>query len=135
MYQERYTYVPKYIDSDSIKIYGISVENEPVDETAFVERIQYVKQSRAIDWPNTPAFVIFHNGATQLYLVLCWWGNDNELFTSVSVLVDGVWQEDPTQYSFCLYDMQLMWAERNIYIETMDCESPSLMTYQQRLAV
>ena len=83
-----------------------------------------------IDWVNTPAFVIFHDGASCDYLVLVWWENDNELFTSVSVKFEGVWVENPNKYSFCLYDLEIMWAERNIYIKTMDCESPSLKQYQ-----
>ena len=84
-----------------------------------------------IDWKNTPAFVIFHKGNTMNYLVLSWWGNDNELFTSVSVEVsDNNWLTDSKQFSFCLYDMEVMWQERNIYIDLIDCEFPSIEKYQ-----
>lgn len=68
----------------------------------------------------------------MLYLVVCWWGNGNELFTSVSVLTSDGWVEQSERYSFCLYDMEIMWDERNIYIETIDCERPDLLAYQTR---
>lgn len=89
-----------------------------------------MKADRDISWQHTPAFVIFHQGAGYQYLVLVWWGNDNELFTSVSVLEDECWIEDATKFSFCLYDMEVMWRERNIYITTIDCETPSLNAYR-----
>ncbi len=122
---------PDWLDETGVKIYTISASNHLVDQTKYMSRLTKVKAMRDIDWANTPAFVIFHDGASCNYLVLVWWGNDNELFTSVSVNAEGEWQEDANQYSFCLYDLEVMWAERNIYIQTIDCKSPSLKQYQQ----
>lgn len=119
-----------WLDETGIKIYTISASNNLVDQSKYLPRLKYVKASRKIDWNNTPAFVIFHDGADCDYLVLVWWANDNELFTSVSVKTEGEWVEDPNKYSFCLYDLEIFWAERNIYIETIDCEYPSLKKYQ-----
>lgn len=36
------------------------------------------------------------------YLVLAWWDNNNELFTSVFVRTPQGWVEDQARYSFCL---------------------------------
>lgn len=119
-----------WLDEDGIKIYTISASNNVVDQAKYLPRLKKVKTSRNVDWGNTPAFVIFHDGAGCDYLVLVWWANDNELFTSVSVKTEGEWVEDPNKYSFCLYDLEILWAERNIYIKTIDCELPSLNQYQ-----
>jgi hypothetical protein len=119
-----------WLDETGIKIYTISASNNVVDQSKYLTRLKEIKASRNIDWINTPAFVIFHDGAGCDYLVLVWWANDNELFTSVSVKTEGKWVEDPNKYSFCLYDLEILWAERNIYIKTIDCESPSLKNYQ-----
>ncbi|WP_116473256.1 hypothetical protein [Zobellella maritima] len=121
---------PDWLDADGIKIYTISVDAEAVDTAPFQSRLAFIKSELGLDWANTAAFVIFHRGAGMNYLVLVWWGNDNELFTSVSVQEDGHWLCDPGKYSFCLYDMEVMWRERNIYIDTVDCAAPSLEKYR-----
>ena len=119
-----------WLDETGVKIYTISTTNSAVDQTKYFQRLKKVKSDRDIDWLNTPAFVIFHDGASCDYLVLVWWQNDNELFTSVSMKAEGEWKEDPAKYSFCLYDLEIMWTERNIYIKTIDCDLPSLQKYQ-----
>lgn len=119
-----------WLDSDGVKIYTISAHNETVQQTRFAQRLQEVKRQKAKVWCHVPAFAIFHQGESFPYLILAWWGNDNELFTSVSVLQDEVWLEDANQYSFCVYDLEVIWAERNIFIETMDCANPNLSHYR-----
>jgi len=119
-----------WLDETGVKIYTVSATNTCVDQSKYLQRLKKVKSSREINWLNIPAFGIFHDGASCDYLVLVWWENDNELFTSVSVKSEGIWKEDPTKHSFCLYDLEIMWKERNIYIDTIDCEHPSLHKYQ-----
>ena len=119
-----------WLDETGVKIYTVSTTNTPVVQSKYSQRLIKVKSEREIDWLNTPSFVIFHDGASCDYLVLVWWQNDNELFTSVSVKTEGEWVEDPTKFSFCLYDLEIMWTERNIYIQTIDCDLPSLQKYQ-----
>lgn len=120
-----------WLDADGAKIYTIAKHDGPVAQAPFHERLAHVKASRSLPWPQTAHFAIFHEG-TSPYLVLCWWGNDNELFTSVSVLTQEGWAERPDLYSFCLYDMEVMWEERNAYIDTVDCADPSLQSYRLR---
>jgi hypothetical protein len=119
-----------WLDETGTKIYTVSSTDCIVDQSKYSQRLKHVKSARDINWLNTPAFVIFHDGSSCDYLVLVWWGNDNELFTSVSVNTENVWEEDPTKYSFCLYDLEIMWMERNIYIKTIDCKLPLLQQYQ-----
>jgi hypothetical protein len=118
-------------DVDGTKIYTISKDGGAVEQGAFRARLDEIKASRAVAWSQTPHFAIFHRGAID-YLIVCWWGNDNELFTSVSVLVDDGWVEQPERYSFCLFDLEVFWDERNAYIDTIYCARPSLSAYRQR---
>lgn len=132
MYQPRkITSDLDYQDPDGIKLYTLSYSGDSVAPAPYLERLQQLKADKGIDWQNTAAFAIFHNGAGMNYLILCWWGNDNELFNSVSVQTDSGWLEDPSRYSFCLYDMEIMWAERNAFIETIDTKSPNLTAYRK----
>ena len=120
----------RWSDPDGANIYTISVSDVPVDHALFSGRLEEVKLSREVAWSKTPHFVIFHRGMTHLHLVLAWWGNDNELFTSVSVRTAAGWLEQPDKYSFCLYDLEVFWAEREAYIDSMYRSCPDIGRYQ-----
>jgi hypothetical protein len=131
-------YAPRYIrspggwsDADQIKLYAISVTEADFDPTVFFERLEVLKRDMKLNWRSTPAFAIFHRGMSHLYLVLCWWGNQNELFTSVSVLEQGLWVIDPTRFSFCIWDMEVFWYERSSYIKHMYSGRADLAAYRQ----
>ncbi|WP_223671038.1 hypothetical protein [Kangiella shandongensis] len=119
-----------WLDADGIKLYTISAANLPVNRSDYLGQLKVLKLKKDFDWARTAAFAIFHDGASAKYLVLVAWGNDNELFTTVSVRKSEHWFEDPEAYSFCLWDMEVMWAERNIYIETMYSGVESLDAYR-----
>ncbi len=121
---------PAWLDPDGIKIYTITAHNRPVDHVPYLSRLAELKESKAVPWDATPAFVIFHDGASFRYLVLAWWGNDNELFTSVSVETETGWVEDAARYSFCLYDLEVFWHERMYFIESIYCAKPSIERYR-----
>lgn len=123
---------PSWQDEDGIKIYTISAQNKPVNQAAYLPRLAEVKRGKFVGWPITPAFVLFHDGATLQYLVLAWWGNENELFTSVSVNTVSGWVEDPSQYSFCLWDLEVFWHERNAFVEQFYCSDPNLNGYRAK---
>ncbi|MEL7086335.1 MAG: hypothetical protein AAGE92_08090 [Cyanobacteria bacterium P01_G01_bin.4] len=126
---------PDWLDPDGIKLYTVSASGDDVAQSPYLSQLQYVKSQKRIDWPQTPAFVVFHDGTNAGYLVLAWWENDNELFTSVSVRESSSWVVDSDKYSFCLWDLEILWAERNIYIETMYSGSTDLDAYRrQRLS-
>lgn len=123
---------PAWSDPDGIKLYTISARNQPVDQGPFLRRLAVVKQLKAVRWATTPAFAICHEGSTLAYLVLAWWGNDNELFTSVSARTASGWVEDAAAYSFCVYDLEIFWHERNYFVEHVYCAAPSLAHYRAR---
>lgn len=121
---------PDWLDADGIKLYTISATGLPVVQTPFLVHLESLKQASSRDWKITPAFAIFHDGASAQYLVLAAWGNDNELFTVVSVNTGSGWIEDRDRYAFCLWDMEVMWEERNIYIQTMYSGKTDLAEYR-----
>ncbi|MGI0119933.1 hypothetical protein [Zooshikella sp. RANM57] len=125
--------VTEYTDPDGMKLYSISFSGSKVDASKYIERLAAVKNEKALNWADIPAYAIFHDGEEREYLIVCWWLNGNELFHSVSVKEGGAWVEDPNKYSFCVYDLEIMWAERNFYIQTVDCENASIKEYRRRV--
>lgn len=119
-------------DADGVKIYTISASGEAVDLAPYREQLAQMKQHWRHDWRATAAFAIFHDGAGARYLVLGFWGNDNELLTRVAVKQGQEWLVDPDRYSFCLWDLEVMWEERNIFVETLYSGEPSLADYRSR---
>lgn len=72
--------------------------------------------------PDAPApgrpgvgFLILHQGRGMDYAVLAWWDRENELPTRVFVDEGAGWRSAVTE-SFCVWDMQIMNAERDAYV-------------------
>lgn len=124
--------LPADTDADGIKIYTISASDQAVSIAPYLPRLAAMKHARAIPWSSTPAFAICHEAAKARYLVLGWWGNDNEMFIAVAAQDASGWVEDLSRYSFCLWDMEVMWHERNAFVETLYGNAPSLEAYRAR---
>ena len=122
---------PDWLDEDGIKLYCISARSEPVLMQSYFPCLAMLKQSRDVPWRDTAAFAIFHDGASARYLVLAYWGNDNELFTLVAVDSGAGWEVAPDKYSFCLWDLEVIWQERALYIEHLYNGCPDLAAYRQ----
>ena len=110
-----------------LKTYAVFRQDDVFDPVRFERGLK-----RAVEeLPSPPAtharpgagFVIFHQGATGDYVVLCWWDNQNELPTRVFVR-DGTgggegqiqWRPARLHESFCVWDLAIMWFEREAYI-------------------
>jgi hypothetical protein len=119
-----------WLDNDGLKIYCISYSGEPVQKDLFSDQLQVLKSSRDVAWLQTPGFAIFHEGVSERYLVLVYWGNDNEIFPIVSVETRGGWVEAPELYSFCLWDLEVMWGERQLYIDHCYSGKKDLVAYR-----
>lgn len=133
------TFSPRRIEAlsadrpDGLKLYSISCSGDPVEAAKFDDRLKAVIAERKIG-AETAGFAIFHEGATIPYLVVCWWENENELFTSVSIKKDGHdWMEDPENYSFCLWDLEVIWHERNSFIQNCYSGQRDLEGYRRDL--
>ena len=128
--ERRIEALPAHVDADAVKVYTISATGGPVDPAPYLARLQAMKAARARPWRDIPAFAICHDGASARYLTLGWWGNDNEMFVAVAVTQPGGWVEDLERYSFCLWDMEVMWHERNAFVDWMYGAVPSLDAYR-----
>ncbi len=65
-------------------------------------------------------FVIEHLATPVDYLVLCWWQNKNEIITRIYIRGAGAaWRPTDGNESFCVWDLDIMWFERNAFIRTM----------------
>lgn len=127
-----FSWLPLDLEPEGLKLYSIHTQPRPVTAEVFLPHLQAIKSDYAHDWQQTAGFAILHQGAAYPYLILAWWGNDNELFTAVSVKTATGWQTDPKRFSFCLYDMAVFTAERQLYMQTYYTEQDD--TQQQRNA-
>lgn len=108
-----------------LKRYEITFDGAPLDSAPYAEGV--AQAARLLPQPPSAAnraglgFVIFHSGATHHYLVLCWWDTQNELFTRVVVRPRerDEWDISGRHYSCCVWDLDVMWFERNAWIESM----------------
>lgn len=77
--------------------------------------------------PSTPArpgiaFAIAHHGKTADYAVLAWWDRENELPIRVFVRPPSAgarWRPARESESVCVWDLEIIWEEREAYVETM----------------
>jgi nicotinamidase-related amidase len=125
--------IPHPHDPDGVKIYTISADGTDLEAAPFFSQLQLLKSERQLDWASTPAFAIFHKDAGQLHLVLAWWQNGHELLSSVSVRNGDRWVQDPTRYSFDLWDLEIFWYERNSFMRHLCSGSANLAGYRQDL--
>ena len=118
-------------DEDGIKLYAISLQPGEFDCQAFLDQLRVMKRRKSHDWGKLASFAIFHRGQSMDYLVLVYWGNDNELFVDVDVKQAAQWQRARQDYSFCLWDMEVMWFERNCFVQTLYTQEPDLAAYRR----
>jgi len=106
-----------------LRLHDVWCEGDVHDEERFAAGL-----AAALEQLPTPAvqsgrpgvgFVIRHQGATGDYLILCWWDNENELPTRVWVQRDEGWRPGNERESFCVWDLQILWQERNRYLATV----------------
>ena len=117
-------------DVDGVKLYAITLAEPLTDIGGFQARLAKVKAELRLPWAETASFAIFHRGQSTDYLVVSWWGNDNEMFTSVSVREGGSWVEDPRRYSFCVWDLEVFWHERNSYVRHLYSGTKDIAGYR-----
>ena len=61
-------------------------------------------------------FLICHQGLSGDYVVVGWWDRQNELPIRVFIRADDGWREARGGESFCVWDLAVIWHERNAYI-------------------
>lgn len=111
------------IDDYRLKVYSIVSGDRPLDGPRFEEGWQLLDAvlPRPAVSGGRPGvgFVILHQGATGDYLVICWWDNENELPTRVFVHDASGWRPAGERESFCVWDLEVLWRERQLYVATV----------------
>ena len=65
-------------------------------------------------------FTIAHQGRNADYVVLGWWDRENELPVRVCVReAGGEWRPARGSESICVWDLQVLWFEREAYVATV----------------
>jgi hypothetical protein len=65
------------------------------------------------------AFTILHQGASSDFFILCWWDGQIELPTRVHVRGPQGWRPAVGGESFCVWDLRVIWWEREAYVNTV----------------
>ncbi|NIW24382.1 MAG: hypothetical protein GWN29_07355 [Gammaproteobacteria bacterium] len=106
-----------------LKVYSIHYGDEPFDRGRFKGAWALIGESLPsadiVTGRPGAGFVILHQAATADYVVLCWWDNENELPTRVFVRGDDGFRPAKAGESFCVWDLRVMWSEREAYVATV----------------
>jgi hypothetical protein len=117
-------------DGWRLKLYTINYDAAEVDPAEFAGGLALAEAAlpapaRRADRPGL-GVIVAHRGATALYLVLGWWDRENELPTRVFIRETGAgaapaaaWRPARDGESFCVWDLQVLWHEREAYVATM----------------
>lgn len=107
----------------ALKLYSVVAGDGPPDLDRFepgMNLAEEVLPSPATDDRRPGAgFTIAHHGASTDYLVVCWWDNENELPTRVFVRGSEGWRAATERESFCVWDLEILWQERELYVLTV----------------
>lgn len=110
-----------------LKSYWISHDGSPPGVEEFVEGVTLALA--ALPNPDITlgrpglGFLISHRGRTADYVVLGWWDRHNEMPVRVFVREpDAEWRPSRGGESFCVWDMQVMWFEREAFVGTVMTE-------------
>lgn len=121
-----------------LKRFSISFDGSPLDWDGFAEGIrmadaQLPTPARATDRPGV-GFLIAHHGRAADYVILGWWDRINELPLRVFVRppAEGQWRPSRASESLCVWDLEVIWAERQAYVDTVMTEHPSPDAYLAR---
>lgn len=111
------------VDGFHLKRYAVAPAGSAFDETRFSGAVDGLTASLpqvdiARGCPGA-GFLILHQGVTGDYAILSWWDRENELPTHVWIRQGQVWAPARDAESFCVWDLELIWFERNAWIETV----------------
>ncbi len=110
-----------------LKHYTITCAGTPFQGAGYEEGLElgaarWLTQPPVADGRFGVGVCIFNQGARVDYVVLAWWGRENEFPIRV-MLRDreplGPWREAEGDESICVWDLQVCWHERNAWVETV----------------
>lgn len=118
-------------------IYGGAAIDWPVYEEVLHSAVASLPQPAVAPGRPGVGFAIAHQGRGMHYLVLNWWGNENEYFNRVFVREFGDgnnWRAAGGGEAACVWDLEIVWFERQAYVETVLArpDAPDLDEYLAR---
>jgi hypothetical protein len=105
-----------------LKVYAIQYGDRPFDRRRFADGCELAAAalpSGSTDVCPGLGFMVLHQGSTGDYLILCWWDRENELPTRIYVRGPEGWRPAVGGESFCVWDLSVMWWEREAYVASM----------------
>ncbi len=110
------------VAGNKLKVYSILYKGKSFNPELLTEALNVAADT--LPEPNIEkgrpgvGFMILHQGNGADYLVLSWWDKGNELPTRIFVYENG-WRRGKDDESFCVWDLELIWKEREAYVATM----------------
>jgi len=117
------------LDGWRLKLYSISFDGSDISWDDFDGGLALARSAlpRPAAEEGRPGvgFVIAHHGDGIDYAVVSWWDRENELPTRVFACACGNgWRPASGGESFCVWDLEVIWAEREVYLETFLSGTP-----------
>lgn len=114
------------VDGWVLKQYSVCHAGQTFDDTRFSGGVTHAvaalpRPARTTERPGV-GFVILHQGNGIDYTVLAWWDRENELPLRVFVCDRpgaNEWRRARDSESVCVWDLQIIWAEREAYVQTI----------------
>lgn len=114
-----------------LKIYAIREADQALESARFADRCKLA--TGVLPQPPSTAerpgvgFAILHQANRVDYLILSWWDRQNELPTRVFVRGSEGWRPATQSESFCVWDLRVVWWEREAYVGTVLAGRPNAM--------
>ncbi len=123
-----------------LKRYDITVDGSPVPgDYEEGERLLLgllPSPAATVDRPGV-GFILRHPGRNQWYIVLNWWDNQNELLQRLLVRSErpgSAWHDPKGLYACCVWDLAVIWHERNAYVRHVLGEPVDVAAYLRDVA-
>lgn len=105
-----------------LKAYAVACHGRGFEHRRFEPAIPQIAQRLPVPAPEAGCpgvgFLILHQGLTADYTVLAWWDQQNELPIHVLVNDSSGWRPANAHESMCVFDLEILWFERNLWIAT-----------------
>lgn len=106
-----------------LKVYSVRFDAQPPAAERFADGL--ARAAATLPAPDLDSgrpgvgFAICHQGNTSDYLVVGCWDQENELPLQVYLRDGSGWRVARARESFCVWDLEIIWFERNAYVETV----------------
>jgi hypothetical protein len=119
---------PRTENGVRLKTYSITFDDEPFDPARFaggwrLAAGEILPQDFTLGRPGA-GFAVLHQGRTGDYFVLGWWDRENELPLKVFVRDASDWRPARGGESVCVWDLAVVWHEREAYVNTVLAGKP-----------